>query len=175
MATRKGLKFDIRTGREIDDDDDVLRDGQRIIVPLNMADSRQREVSEHFEYLRAEDALAQHRPGPRYIVDEAVRARVEQARAEGIREMCDAWKRKPDANSESGYGSGEFRGQQPGDQCTINGAPGHLNHRLECVPDQRRQDAVPRVMDAATAQRIRDEAYEESVRRDENAWRGPAR
>jgi hypothetical protein len=39
--------------------------------------------------------------------------------------MCDAWKRKPDANSESGFGSGEFRGQQPGDQCTINGAPGH--------------------------------------------------
>ena len=33
MATRKGLKFDIRTGREIDDDDDVLRDGQRIVVP----------------------------------------------------------------------------------------------------------------------------------------------
>ena len=153
MATRKGLKFDIRTGREIDDDDPVLRDGQRIFVPLNMCDSQQREVVEHFEHLRADDALAQHRPGPRYIVDEAARARVEQARAEGIREMCDAWKNPP---AESNI-------------------TGHLNHRLECVPDQRRTDAVPRVMDAATAQRIRDEAWEESVRADENAWRGPAR
>jgi hypothetical protein len=178
MATRKGLKFDIRTGREIDDDDPVLRDGQRIFVPLNMCDSQQREVIQHFQHLRAEDALAQHRPGPRYIVDEAARARVEQARAEGIREMCDAW-RKPVADA-----AGEFRGQQPGDVCTVReggvdeGSPGHLRMvtgELRCVPDQRRTDAVPRVMDAATAQRIRDEAWEESVRRDENAWRGLAR
>jgi hypothetical protein len=35
----------------------------------------------------------------------------------------------------------EFRGQQPGDVCTINGAPGHLNNKLECVPDN--QDALP--------------------------------
>ena len=68
--------------------------------------------------------------------------------------------------------------------CTVReggvaeGGPGHLrmvNGELRSVPDQRRTDAVPRVMDAATTQRIRDEAYEESVRREENEWRGPAR
>ena len=34
----QGLKFDIRTGAPIEDDDDVLRDGQRIVVPMVMKD-----------------------------------------------------------------------------------------------------------------------------------------
>jgi hypothetical protein len=169
MATRKGLKFDIHSGREIDDDDPVLRDGQRIFVPLNMCDSQQREVVEHFQHLRADDALAQHRPGPRYIVDEAARARVEQAYQDSKRELQEAW-RKPVADA-----AGESRGAQPGDVCTINGAPGHLDHQLQCVPDKRSQDSVPRTMDAATAQKIRDEAWLQSVREEENEWRRPAR
>jgi hypothetical protein len=82
--------------------------------------------------------------------------------------MCDAWKRPPDA------ASGEVVGARPGDKCIINGAPGHLNHRLECVPDAR-QDAVPRTMDFADAQRIRDRAWLESVAELESAWKGPAR
>jgi hypothetical protein len=46
--------------------------------------------------------------------------------------------------------------------------------RLECVPDAR-QDAVPRTMDFADAQRIRDRAWLESVAELESAWKGPAR
>jgi hypothetical protein len=144
------------------------------------------------------DGASLHRPGQRFAVDAAARACVEQARAEGIREMCDAWKTPPTA---------EFRGQQPGDQCTINGASGHLNHRLECIPD-RRQDAmdarertyremvddlqnawrrpdasiepratadVPRTMTADAAQRIKDAAWLQSVKDLESAWKGPAR
>jgi hypothetical protein len=173
MATRKGLKFDIRTGREIEDDDPVLRDGQRIIVPLNMCDSKQREVSEHFAHLRADDALAQHRPGPRYVVDEAVRAHVEEVYQDEKRKLQDAW-RTPAANSETGVGSGEFRDARPGDQCSLDGAPGHLNHRPECIPD-RQDSAPPGTMTADAAQKIKDAAWLESVRADENAWRGPAR
>jgi hypothetical protein len=80
--------------------------------------------------------------------------------------------------------AGEFRGAQEGDVCTVReggvgeGSPGHLrmvHGELRCVPDQRRTDAVPRTMSVADAQRIRDAAWEESVRADENAWRRPAR
>src|SRR5262245_50605884 len=129
------------------DDDEVLRDGQTMRVPMMMRDG-----------VGFTDSLAQHRPGQRFSVDAAARARVEQARAEGIKEMCDAWKNPPDV-----------RGQQPGDQCTINGAPGHLNHRLECIPDKR-QDSVP-VHDAAAGQRIKDEAYAEMCRELTEAWK----
>jgi hypothetical protein len=184
MATRKALKFDIRTGREIHDDDPVLRDGQRIVVPMNMADSAQREVIEHFEQLRAEDAAARklglndaldlHKPGQRFSVDAAARARVEQARAEGIREMCDAWK-QPMADI-----ANEARGAQPGDECTVRegghgeGSPGHLQMRggrLVCVPDKRRADSVPRTMDAAAAQQVKDQAWLEMCRDLEEAWK----
>jgi hypothetical protein len=78
------------------------------------------------------------------------------------RKLQDAW-RQPIA---------DIRGQQPGDKCTINGAPGHLNERLECVPDQRRQDSMPpRSMSVADAQAIRDRAWLESVQELEQAWK----
>ena len=166
----KYLKFD-RNGAPIEDDDDILRDGQRLVVPMNARDGMsplQRAVAEDVAARSSPvlDALGGttrlHQPGPRYVRDQAdARERVEQARAEWIREMCDAW-RTPDADS-------ELRGQQPGDQCTINGAPGHLNERLECVPDQR-QDAVPRMMDSASAQAIKDAAYAEMVNELVTAW-----
>jgi hypothetical protein len=94
-------------------------------------------------------------------------------------ELTTAWQRKPTEDL-----SGEFRGAQEGDVCTVReggvdeGSPGHLRMvggKLTCVPDKRSQDAVPRTMSVADAQRIRDQAYEESVRREENEWRGPAR
>jgi hypothetical protein len=167
----------------LDDDDDAfgpdgcLRDGKSTRVSVMMRDAAmtplQRAIAE--DTARRPSGvvfgdgsdLARHRPGPRRCADAAARDAVEQARAEWIAEMCDAW-RKPIADV-----SGEARGQRPGDQCTINGAPGHLNHRLECIPDKR-QDAVPS-MSVDAAQALRDAAYEESVRREENEWRGPAR
>jgi hypothetical protein len=129
MPRRKYEIINTRTGELIDDDDDVLRDGQTLRVPLYMRDGMsdiQREVADAKAMRDAakrfglHDASALHRPGPRFLTDQAARARVEQARAEGIKDMCDAW-RTPTTNS-------AVRGQQPGDQCTINGAPGHLNH-----------------------------------------------
>jgi hypothetical protein len=162
----------------LDDDDDVLRDGARRSVPMMLRDGTtvelenwQREVIWANRF-GLDDAAALHRNGPRYNTDADARRRVEEARAEGIRDMCDAWKRKPAANSETGVGSHEFRGQQPGDKCTINGAPGHLNQRLECVPDQR-QDAVPRTMTADAAQKIKDAAWLEMCRDLEGEWKKP--
>jgi hypothetical protein len=130
------------------DDDEVLPDGGTVRVPMMLRDS-------------ATDSSSLHRPGPRFSTDAAARAHVEEVYQDEKRKLMDAWKNPPTAVG---------RGQQPGDQCTINGAPGHLNSKLECVPDQR-QDAVPRTMDAATAQRIKDAAWLESVRDLEQAWK----
>jgi hypothetical protein len=177
--------YDLNGNRieEEDDADGILQPNRILRVPMMMRDSMsplQRSVADAKmardaakQRFGLDDALALHKPGQRFCTDQTARARVEQARAEGIREMCDAWQRKPNVNSETGVGSHELRGQQPGDQCTINGAPGHLNHRLECIPDKR-QDAVPRVMDAAESQRIKDQAYREMVDDLTNAWRKPA-
>jgi hypothetical protein len=171
--------YDLNGNRRIEEEDDaagVLKPNRVLRVPMMMRDSAQREVAEHFQRLRTEDAarsfglddaLALHKPGQRFVVDAAARARVEQARADGIKEMCDAWQRKPVADV-----SGELRGAQSGDVCTIDGAPGHLNHRLECIPDKR-QDSMPRSMTMDQAQAIRDRAYEESVRELTEAWRKP--
>jgi hypothetical protein len=128
-----------------------------------MADGLRRDAARR---LGLNDSLDLHRPGPRYCDQVGLDAKA-QAYADDLRQTCDAWKTPPTEDL-----SGEARGQQPGDQCTINGQPGHLNHRLECVPDKR-QDSVPRTMTADQA--LRDAAYEESVRREENEWRGPAR
>jgi hypothetical protein len=159
---------------DVFDDRGLLRDGKTYRVPLILRDADtlspvQREV---LADVAMRDA-ALHRPGPRFCTDAAANDAKAQAYAESVEELTTAWQRKP-VDSESGFGSGEFRGQQPGDVCTINGQPGHLNHRLECVPD-RQHDSVPRMMDAATAQAIRDEAWLASVEADENAWRGPVR
>jgi hypothetical protein len=168
-----------------DDDDDVfderglLKDGARARVPLMMrdsdslsevqrsvmADGLRRDAARRFGL---NDSLALHRPGQRFCTDEAARARVEEVYQDEKRKLQDAW-RQPVANSETGVGSHEFRGQQPGDQCTINGAPGHLNHRLECVPDK--EDSVPRTMTADAAQKIRDAAWRASVKDLEEAWK----
>jgi hypothetical protein len=161
-----------------DDDDDMLQDGGRRLVPLMLKDAAGRDTGEVVQVERwqadaiwasrfkLDDGAALHRPGPRYCSDAGNDAKAE-AYVDGVREMCDAWKNPP---AESNTGSGEFRGARPGDKCTINGQPGHLNHRLECVPDQRR-DAVPRTMDAADAQRIKDEAWLASIKELEEAWK----
>jgi hypothetical protein len=144
----KYLKFDIRTGAPIVDDDDILRDGQRLVVPMNMRDGMselQRAVAE--DKARRGIGLAD------------ARAYVEQVYQDEKRKLQDAWR------------TTNVRGQQPGDQCTTdNGEPGHLNHRLECVPDQR-EDSVPRVMTTDQAQAIKDAAYAQMVNELQNAWR----
>jgi hypothetical protein len=169
MPRRNYEIIDTRTGRPIEDDDDpVLRDGQTLRVPLHMRDGMsemQRSVADAKAARDAankfglSDAADLARPGPRYA-DATARAHVEEVYQDEKRKLQDAW-RQPVA---------DVRGQQPGDKCTIDGAPGHLNAKLECIPDKR-QDAVPRMMDAAAAQRIKDEAWLEMCRDLEEAWK----
>ena len=157
-----------RYGRVVEDD--VIPDGGRLRVSMMMRDGMsemQRSVADAKAMRDAakrfglRDAADLHRPGPRFTTDQAARARVEQARAEWIDEMTTAWQRQPAA---------DVRGQMPGDQCTIDGQPGHLDHRLRCVPDER-QDSVPRTMSLADAQRMRDEAYRQYCDELVNAWK----
>jgi hypothetical protein len=173
----KHLKFD-RHGNPIEDD--VLPDGGRLTVPMMLLDGT---VAELEDWQRAivwahrfglNDAADLHRPGPRRCSDEGT-----AAKAKAYQQMCDAlqdaWKQLPPTPpaeprvNVTGYGSGGGRGQMPGHQSTINGQPGHLNHRLECVPD--RQDSVPRTMSLADAQAIRDAAYRQYCDELVNAWK----
>ena len=178
MTTRNYEIFETRTGRRIEeDDDDVLRDGQTLRVPLHMRDGHspmQREVMEDKAARRfgLDDATALHRPGYKYCVDADARARVEEARAQWIQEMTDGWKT-------TAPGAVEFRGAQEGDVCTVReggvgeGGPGHLKRiggKLVCVPGQR-HDSLPRTMTAADAQPIRDAAYRQYCDELVNAWK----
>jgi hypothetical protein len=169
----------IKDDEDAFDERGLLKDGRRFRVPLMMRDGdsvspMQREVMadkamrDAAKRFGLSDALALHKPGQRFCTDAAGLDAKAEAYADSVEELTTAWQRKPSEDL-----SGEFRGQQPGDQCTINGQPGHLNHRLECVPDKR--DSIPRRMTADEAQPIRDAAWSESVRELENAWRGPAR
>ena len=178
MPTRNYEIFETRTGRRIEeDDDDVLQprpDSTRAVAHARwcVADAARGHGGQGGPPLRPRRRFALHKNGSRYCVDEAARARVEQARAEWIAEMCDAWK-TPAA------GAVEFRGAQEGDQCTVReggvgeGGPGHLRMvggRLVCVPDQR-HDSLPRTMTAADAQPIRDAAYRQYCDDLMNAWK----
>jgi hypothetical protein len=162
-----------------DDDGGVLPDGGRRLVRMMLRDGSTVDLEPwqadviHAHRVGLDDGAALHRPGPRYLTDQAGLDAKAKAYADGVREMTTAWQRQPvaDANGKTGVGSGELRGRKPGDQCTINGAPGHLNLRLECVPDKRRADAVPRTMTADDAQPIRDAAWLASIVELQEAWR----
>jgi hypothetical protein len=181
MAKRNYEVIETATGRLIEaDDDDVLQPGQTLRVPMIFRDSMSeiqksvadakmaRSVAQRFGL---NDALDLHKPGQRFSVDAAARAHVEEVYQDEKRKLQEAW-RQPTADV-----SGEFRGQQSGDVCTVReggvdeGSPGHLrmvNGELRCV-----QDARP-TYDAANGQRIKDAAYREMVDELQNAWRTPA-
>jgi hypothetical protein len=179
---------------DIFDDRGLLKDKHSARVPMMMRDGLtdlQRSVRDHYAPARVVDAFGDsgaglHRPGSRYLVagagtaDHAVLVMRDHLRREArdqyIAELTSAWQRKPTQDL-----GGGVREAQPGDVCTVRGpeypldqsAPGHLDARLVCVPDKPRRDSMSRTMDAADAQRIRDEAYAEFVRLHENAWRDP--
>ena len=184
--TSKGYEIIDRHGRVVPDDDDpVLRDGQTLRVPLHMRDHetlspQQREVmadkaarlslDDAARRFGLDDGLALHRPGQRFAIDAAARERVEQARAEGIRDMCDAWKA-----SDAAPPKGEVVGARPGDKCmTDDKRPGHLNARLQCVADEHSQDSAPPRMTMDEMQRVKDEAWLQMCRELEDGWKGPA-
>jgi hypothetical protein len=163
-------RYDDYDDDSVFDENGLLKDGRRMRVSVMMRDSAsdvQRAVAEDAVARRfgLRHALDLHQPGPRFCTDAAANAECARAYAEMCDEMQNAW-RTPAADA------GGPRCQKPGDQCTINGAPGHLNERLECVPD--RQDARP-VYDAAESCRIKAAAYQQMVDEMTSAWKGPAR
>jgi hypothetical protein len=125
-----------------DDDTDlrkILKDGERMHVPLRMMDGLQRDIAQYFVSAGdgTDSALASYRPGYR-IIDAAQRDL--NAYTAYDADVQTAWQKPP---------SSGFVGQREGDLCTIDGAPGHLkkiNGEHRCVPDRER-DAVP-TMDA---------------------------
>jgi hypothetical protein len=155
----------VRTFHHTEDDDTdlrkVLKDGEHLHVPLRMMDSLQRDIGHHFA--RGSDgtdsALASHRPG--YRISDAAQRDLNVYTVYDA-DVQTAWRKPP-----TGFGSGEFIGQRPGDICTIDGWPGHLrkvNGELRCVPDRER-DAAP-VMDAFYAE------YDRSI---SEQWKGERR
>ena len=188
---RKNYEIIDRYGNPVDGD--IIPDGGKLRVPLMMRDGMsptQRAVAAD-KAARFDDSQAKHGPGPIYCDRSAARAAYEAMRAE----LSDAWKtltrRKRKAKQYDPFGrevgtyeeeeeddaaSIAYRGQRQGDQCTIDGAPGHLNAKLECVPDPARitrvkYDAAPRTIDAATSRRIKKEAYDQMCAEMRDAWR----
>lgn len=82
-----------------DDDDDVrvVRDGERIRVPLQMMDSVQRSIFDTFgpwRYDDAADPLALHQSGPRFV-DAAQQEVRDKAYDEYVEGLTTAWQKPP--------------------------------------------------------------------------------
>ena len=159
-----------------EDDDEIVPDGGSVRVPLMLRDGTmmelpmwQRDALLSMRYQMSDAEMAMHRPGYRFSADAAANRAKAKAYNDAIVEASNAWRTPADATPRA-------RGQQPGDVCTTDGAPGHLDHRLQCVPD-RRDDAAPasppRFMSAEDAQKMRDAAYQEFCRELTSAWKGP--
>lgn len=188
--------------RRYDDDDDerrhgrVLRDGERVRIPMAFRDSRDSwrdDMAAHFAALQTIDADARRaaldgsrarfhdgrgwaagfRPGSIIAREPLVNDPREAAYAEIAARDASAWSTAPTRDA-----TGELRGAQEGDSCTLlrsggsdEGPPGHMqmiNGVLTCVADPPQGDSRPHMSqisptDAALALR----AWE-----DENLWRG---
>jgi hypothetical protein len=135
-----------------------LKDGYGMRTPVMMRDSRYDS--------RVTDAHL-HRPGFR-VGDAGTRNARQKAYDEYQRDLCDAWKGKPD-NKLTGFGSGEFRSaQQEGDVCTINGENGYIRNGV-CVRDQ--PERLPVKLDANAHRSRMAQAYDAYDRELSNAWR----
>ena len=177
---RKNYQIIAPDGRIVDDaeglgPDGLLRHGYRQRTPLmfrdadSLSDVQRAVMADKAARVGFSDALCRHQPGPAIVTDRSGIERKAQAYAEYVSDLQTAW-RNPSPLPVADVGG--MRGQKPGDQCTINGAPGHLNEQLECVPDQ--QDARP-VYDAAEGRRIKAAAYQQMVDELTSAWKGPGR
>jgi hypothetical protein len=175
---------------EIDPDeslDNVLQPGDRLRIPMAFCDAMSVDIGKHFadsplrrkspnfgnlDSARVTDSNGRtgfNKPGWRKIADNAALDAVEQAHTEYRHWLVNAWRGTDADNSNqlTGAGSRGPIGAREGDQCTIDGAPGHLHRdggKLVCVPDRRSRDA----MEDARAVAYSD--YENWLR---NAWRNP--
>jgi hypothetical protein len=108
MAARRGVVID-RFGNVVEDADGVLRDGQRLVVPVELMDSSQRAVKRNTEQrLHALDAwldlrartgagMRRHRVPTPEPTDMADGEQFDHARAAYLgmkRRLSDAWKTK---------------------------------------------------------------------------------
>ena len=92
-------------------DDDLLRDGQRLRVPMFAMDSAQRGASPHLPRVHdgtGDSGLAMHRPGFR-VTDAPPSDELQHAREDYLRDLTTAWRRGagkadvvPDAPEASG-------------------------------------------------------------------------
>jgi hypothetical protein len=156
-----------------DDDDEILRDGETLRVPLRMMDSWHRDMERHFRDQRDRDrvtdangdsGLGLLRPGFRLLADaDDLNDRRRAAYDKFTLDLENAWQNNPP----TGFGSHELRGAQEGDICTINGAPGHLrcgsDGKLVCVPDGGKDATLPST--------DRTAARTSYIQRLENLWR----
>jgi hypothetical protein len=98
--------------RHDDDDDDVsiLKDGERMRIPLRMMDSLQRDVAQHFARVtdgRGDSALGLHKSG--YHLNDAAR------RDLSVYDQYDAAAAAAWQGTPTGFSSGELVGQREGD------------------------------------------------------------
>jgi hypothetical protein len=186
------------THRYTDDgDDNVLKDGQRVRVPMVAMDSTQRQVREHFGKVmdgfgRSNSELL-HRPGQRFSEDSFAIDEKIKAYADYEADLTTAWRGGNPPIKDAGE---NLRGYpREGDQCTVRGpeypdqqgAPGHIQGGV-CVPDADYEDARRRKRQYrdpegreegseeetkdSRSTRDREEAYREYEAELVNAWRG---
>jgi hypothetical protein len=163
------------TRRFTDDDDSILKDGERLIVPMFMKDGSpnpalspiQRAIAATHDAMTFDAGM--HRPGYRYPSSTAAMsdaaAKRNTAYNDYERDRTDAWKSKaPPAGSYPANGANE------GDACTVNGSPGSLraipghDGWLQCVADTNNDTR-------RDSQQTMDAAYSEYEWRIQNAWR----
>lgn len=143
--------------RQHDDDDNIIKDGERVRVNMTMMDSLQRDVRQHVgSFSDAEATLDKA-----YADAETIKLK---AYDDYVKDLTNAWKPKV-AIPASAYplSAGE------GTACIIDGAPGTLVREgdwLVCRPTRRDSASV------GDAEAIKLAAYDEYVDRLTNAWRG---
>jgi len=183
--------------RRRDDDDEVVRDGSSVRVPLMLCDGEvmmlppwQRDVMLSLRYQMSDAEAARHRPGFRFADAAANRAKA-KAYDDSVVEASNAWLGHKNPALLRHRARCAERGQAVKDEAyrrmveDLNNAwrqparevvppVGEKSCNAGLLP---RADAAPpappRFMDAATAQAIRDKAYQEYCADLCNAWRGP--
>jgi hypothetical protein len=184
---KKFIKYD-PFGREIESgeetDDTLLRDGERIRVPLFFRDGAinpalsdvQRAIAARDQQQLlvtdgTNDPVNLHKPGYRYLTDTTARSAGDVA----LKQAYEAYDQEQSRRWQHGDATREFVGEQEGAVCMVSnpeypldqGSAGHLrtiNGRLICVPDKPRNDA--QTIDA------REDAYAAYDAAARNAWRG---
>jgi hypothetical protein len=149
----------------------VLRDGHSLHVRFRDAQAARGQQPHSDGRQKLTDAdnreLAGCRPGYRMIDNEQMRERRQwaaDAYAEVEHRLSTAWKDQ---------GNGRRFGTQgvEGDQCTIDGAPGHLRRvagQLRCIADDEDDDCA---FDDAQLSDAREIAYHDYARELTRAWR----